>query len=342
MAALPVWAKTDKQPKVDKETAEGLALLEAAAPHYDFSSPEMKPWHLKATYQLYDDAGKPTEQGTYEYWWASPKVHRSTWARKGASRTEWHTVGGVFETQESGEPLKYFERDLPRLLLSPLPNEGETDSKDVKLAHREVKIGKVKVPCVMLVQTKMESEASGPPPIGKYATYCFDTDAHALRFAYRYGQLTIEFLHVVKIQSRYLPFSIQIIDGQKQMFSVTVTQVSGLNPEDSALLPAKDAKVSEPTVFQSDIVLRNELVKRVMPAYPSEARADRKQGTVALAAIIGTDGRIEHLELIVSPWPILTKAAEDGIEQWRYKPYLVDGKPVKVETTINVVFSLGG
>src|ERR1035438_806520 len=71
---------------------EPREILAAAAPFYDFSSPELKPWHLKAIYQLYDLKGNPTEQGTWEYWWSSPKVHRSTWTRTGAEHTEWSTA----------------------------------------------------------------------------------------------------------------------------------------------------------------------------------------------------------------------------------------------------------
>ena len=52
-------------PGLPKEPRE---ILAAAAPSYDFSSPELKRWHLKAIYQLYDLKGNPMEQGTWEYW----------------------------------------------------------------------------------------------------------------------------------------------------------------------------------------------------------------------------------------------------------------------------------
>src|SRR5664279_2713589 len=85
---LPAFSQTAGNAEADlpKDAHE---ILAAAAPHYDFSSPEMKPWHLKASYQLYDLKGKPKEQGTWEYWWASPKVHRSSWTRAGAEHTTW-------------------------------------------------------------------------------------------------------------------------------------------------------------------------------------------------------------------------------------------------------------
>ena len=98
-------------PNLPTDPRESSAM---AAPHYDFNDPALKPWHMKATYQLYDEKGKPTEQGTYEYWWASPKVHRSTWTRADATRTDWATADGAIHRKENGGSLRYFERDLIR------------------------------------------------------------------------------------------------------------------------------------------------------------------------------------------------------------------------------------
>ena len=69
MIAMPGFAQSaaNAGPGLPKEPRD---IFSAAAPFYDFTSPELKPWHLKAKYQLYDDTGDPAEQGTYEYWWA--------------------------------------------------------------------------------------------------------------------------------------------------------------------------------------------------------------------------------------------------------------------------------
>ncbi len=108
-------------------------LLAAAEPFYDFNSPELKPWHLKATYQLYDDKGKPSEQGTYEYWWASPQVYRSTWTRKKATFSDWHTADGKHLVLSKGKPLGYFEEGLRSDFVSPLPIPDGPDSQKVEL-----------------------------------------------------------------------------------------------------------------------------------------------------------------------------------------------------------------
>ena len=81
------------------------------------------------------------------------------------------------------------------------------------------------------------------------------------------------------------------------------------------------------------------LLQKVVPHYPPIAVASRTQGTVTLQAVISEDGTIEGLR-VVSGSAMLTPAALDAVSQWRYRPYLLNGEPVAVETTINVVFSL--
>jgi protein TonB len=77
------------------------------------------------------------------------------------------------------------------------------------------------------------------------------------------------------------------------------------------------------------------------PQYPAIAKAARIQGTVVLQATISKSGTIENLHVISGP-PMLQAAATQAVQSWRYKPYLLNGEPVEVETQINVVFSLGG
>jgi periplasmic protein TonB len=81
------------------------------------------------------------------------------------------------------------------------------------------------------------------------------------------------------------------------------------------------------------------LIQKVEPQDPPLARAARVQGDVVLSAVIGTNGQITNLQL-VSGHPMLVPAAIAAVKQWRYKPYLLNGQPVEVETTITVIFSL--
>jgi protein TonB len=83
------------------------------------------------------------------------------------------------------------------------------------------------------------------------------------------------------------------------------------------------------------------LVRKVEPVYPPIAKTAHISGTVVLHAIIGKDGSVANLEFVNGP-PLLMKSAMDAIKQWRYKPTMLNGEPVEVDTTISVVFTLGG
>src|SRR4030088_884204 len=81
------------------------------------------------------------------------------------------------------------------------------------------------------------------------------------------------------------------------------------------------------------------LVNKVQPVYPPLARQTRISGTVRLHAIIGKDGSVQQLE-VLNGHPLLQQAALDAVRQWRYQPTLLNGDPVEVDTTIDVIFSL--
>jgi periplasmic protein TonB len=83
------------------------------------------------------------------------------------------------------------------------------------------------------------------------------------------------------------------------------------------------------------------LVNKVTPQYPPIAKTAHVSGTVVLHAIIAKDGSIQELQYMSGP-PLLMKSAMDAVREWRYKPTMLNGDPVEVDTTISVVFSLGG
>jgi protein TonB len=81
------------------------------------------------------------------------------------------------------------------------------------------------------------------------------------------------------------------------------------------------------------------LIQKIEPTYPVLARQARIQGDVVLRAIISKEGLITELQL-VSGHPMLAPAAIAAVSQWRYRPFLLNGEPIEVETTVNVTFHL--
>jgi protein TonB len=79
------------------------------------------------------------------------------------------------------------------------------------------------------------------------------------------------------------------------------------------------------------------LQHKVQPAYPVQALPLRLSGTVILQATIGESGKVDDLKVVSGP-PILTAAAMDAVRQWRYSPFLLDGKPVKMQKQVTISF----
>ena len=86
-------------------------------------------------------------------------------------------------------------------------------------------------------------------------------------------------------------------------------------------------------------VAAGRLIAPIRPVYPAIARDARIQGTVVVEATISTQGLVEHARVVNGP-PILATAALSAIAQARYEPFKLNGNPVEVETTINVIFKL--
>jgi periplasmic protein TonB len=81
------------------------------------------------------------------------------------------------------------------------------------------------------------------------------------------------------------------------------------------------------------------LVYDVAPKYPPEAGRARIAGTVVLMAVIGKDGTVQEVR-VQSGLPVLAQAAIDAVKQWRYRPYLLNGEPVEVDSQITINFNL--
>ena len=106
--------------------------------------------------------------------------------------------------------------------------------------------------------------------------------------------------------------------------------------------PVAVPKVATPTrVRVSAGVQQGNLISQVKPVYPVIAKSARIQGAVVLQAEVSKQGTIENLR-VISGHPMLLQNALDAVKQWRYKPYLLNGDPVPVETTITVNFTLSG
>jgi TonB family protein len=115
--------------------------------------------------------------------------------------------------------------------------------------------------------------------------------------------------------------------------------ISDSSTNQSAINGVLSAEASVPGLSApvSQGVTGGQLVHRVPPVYPAQARLLHLEGTVILAAMVMEDGTLRDVKLVEGS-PVLAQSAVDAVKHWRYKPYELDGTPVKTETRITINF----
>jgi protein TonB len=111
------------------------------------------------------------------------------------------------------------------------------------------------------------------------------------------------------------------------------------NPFNGRVHPEVRQAAPPSTQHVSSGVMQGMLIDKIIPVYPAIARATRTSGAVVLQATISRTGTIENLRVTSGP-AMLRQPAFDAVKQWRYRPYLLNGQPVEVETAVEVDFTL--
>jgi TonB family protein len=141
-------------------------------------------------------------------------------------------------------------------------------------------------------------------------------------------------------QWHYRPY---LLKGEPVEVLTTINVIFSLD----APPPAAPAALSgAPTYLPRQInissgVAQGSLQFKVAPVYPPDAKAAGVSGTVVLQCTISKEGRVVNLNVVSGP-ALLQQSAIDAVRQWRYRPYLVNGEAVEVQTTVNLIFTLGG
>jgi TonB family protein len=325
-------------PALPQDPAE---VFKAAQPLYDFASPKLRPWHMKVSYELFDEKDKSKGKGSFEYWWQSPEAYRSSWTRAGIEETEWKLAGKLYHVG-TGVPLEFDERKLATDLLNPMPDADQLDPKTAIFHREDQNFSGAKLPCVMVMR-RMPPEGKAETPMGMFPTYCFDPAHPLLHLSYIYGSTSVLYNNVIRMQGMYLGRQLSILNNKQKVLTATVDTIDALAPNAPALAPTAEAKVVDETqrVAVKADVMQALLRRQVRPYYPLDASSRTYQGAVVLKAEIGADGRVRDIRGVDAPTESLMAAAKWAVSQWEYHPYLVDGVPVAVDTTVMVNFYIG-
>jgi len=193
--------------------------------------------------------------------------------------------------------------------------------------------------CIMLAQ-RIKNVAY--PPLGLFPTYCFDRDKDSLRISYDFGSQLIVRNKVGTFQQRTVVVDQTTLQNSITEVTAHLDMLQSMVPNDSDFAPSADLESVNPNpVLVASGVIAGLKVSGVNPHYPETSRRNHTSGSVILRARIGSDGHIHALKVISTPDADLAIASLAAVRQWIYKPYLLNGNPVDVDTQITVNYSFG-
>jgi TonB family protein len=316
------------------------AILDLTAPLYVFNAENAKPWHLSYRYRLAEDQGTARDSGKIDLWWSPNNVSRATWTRGDSVTSEWRTADGKRMKSAQGELIHGMEYRLSDAVLFHFPKAKDYESGDPQLKLIPLSGPEGERLCVALVSPNMTLESNSLNGVG--TAYCFDSQKPVLVSSLMNHTITNQYSRIQSFENHNVAGHIEIVYAGKKSLEADLESSAEITADDAAFTPTPDAKEDIPqiktiTVKPGPMVVGN-LLERVEPVYPLYAKALKIGGIVMIKGVIGKDGRIKDAVVVFSPHPSLSGAALEAVRQWRYKPYMLNGEPVEVQTTINLAF----
>ena len=293
----------------------------------------MKPWHLKSTYSIMDGKGALKEQGVIEEFWAAHNKKRTIFTDGNHSVTVYETEQGSFQAGALEHP-DLLAVEAEQALINPLPPIAYIERQNYEKYER--KVGDGKLNCVN----------EGPAPGFQHTgfptmLYCFSPDLPILRIDVS-GNDRREVIRntIVMFQGRYVPEELVITERDKTVLKLHLESLGGLSEVQNAeFVPPADAKPLPKLVQIPADVAQSMVINSVRPNYPEKAKAVGVTGTVVIRIRIDTDGKVHNPEIVSGPM-LLQLAALDAVKDFVYRPYLLNGVPVEVDTLVNMTFNL--
>jgi TonB family protein len=295
--------------------------------------PSLHPWHLKMEVQAFDPKGKMTEEGTLEEWW-TPDTDRWVYSFPSYTATHVKVKGVQYATAHKGTTPYLFSL-VRNQVVHPISIEGpKSDTLDL----RRTTFDPITLDCISI-----EHVVGGKlPALGVFPAYCLEPDHDRMRVFIRSQSQNVSRNGTGRFQDHEVATDITVnVNQAKAMHGHVIALDTRTLPADELSSIDGLEPSNTPAERVSAGVMAGNILTKITPEYPPIARAAHISGSVVLHAIIGIDGRVSSLTVVSSPSPVLSDAAKDAVRQWAYRPYLLNGAPVEVDTTITVNFNFG-
>ena len=238
------------------------AILASAAQFHHLTNTDQHPWYLRATYQVYDDQGKPSEQGTYEYWWVAPRKYRATWSRGTVNASIW--ADGDAPAVFSGHPeLLGFSEGLLGLALVPaVPAQDDVGKFD--LSYVQLDLVSIPLRCVVL-SPRPSSDGAGSQLalVPRFSGLCMDKAEPTLRLLTSGNGETVGYAGLELFRGQYLPRQVSFERRKSRKWDATIVEIKEIGGDDQALIPPPKAKPLQASMPQSNYPSLQPIIKNV-------------------------------------------------------------------------------
>jgi len=338
-------------------TSTSLALptdpeefLKLAAKVNGLAADSIVPWHVHATFQILDEAGKVQESGTYEAFWKSPDKYKMIYSSPSYNRTIWANDSGNFATTNPKWPGQ-IEWMIRRSLFDVTPEPRMSESWET---HDGATSNGIKLKCLSL----------HPPMEGlsprKMPSYCFDPGTPVLRLgseAFQFYQAT--FNNIAHIQGAYVAKDVRLIRAGHSYFQIHVESLDALPDIDESIFLSDPGVPSVPRRLIVDSDVRSiQTVYESGPvccylAPPDSIGTNQQQGSlvrkegnlmrrqeslmydraVIVQVLVDKKGKVRDARPISGDLRAQSLALA-GARKWEFKPFIVQGEPHEFYTEL--------
>jgi hypothetical protein len=303
------------------------------------------PFHVKLEFQLYDLEGKPSEKGTVEEWWASPKLQRIVITAPSLTGVLTDDATALSDQQLREQELI---KELLAAELHPIPNYQ--NFAGFRVGESQQTLDKVSFRCIAVSSIKPQVPVDPEYPMVIPSTYLAVPATDALRRKDANGE-TVSRNSIGTFHDTNVALDLQIAYASPLKLTVALMSrlaitghVVAMNSFDPATSKV-DLSAPDPNRVTREQIPETFVSGRIITVgglrYPEVAEHADIGGAVTLHAVISKQGKITQLVVIASTNRVFTEPTKAAVSQRIYTPFLRDGNPVEVDTNILALFQFG-
>lgn len=281
------------------------------------------PWHVELSYDEFDEDGDNVHSGTVEEFYMSLAKYRRIIKTDEFSQTEVATGSSLYRVRDQGWPKMSVSQAIDETL-SPLYRitdnyfDGSPDALDWT-------VGQAKLSCVALRNGRILSDNGLPK-------FCYEPGTAILRYTRGQGWDETVYNEIFPFEQRYVANEVDVTHGGKPFLKIHVSKIETLQQLDSALFsPPADSPgpIAEPVRVPGRLLIELPEPGRYPPSFPRGVR-----GKVTVAFTVDKKGHVKKATATDGPEE-LRKPTEKAAKDLRFRPFLLLGKPVEVESAMS-------